>query len=102
MIRGPPTSPLFPYTTLFRSDDPRLLIRQAGARRDRSAIEVRQHAGGARRHDGARVAGRHRLSRHLVEPFALQFRSEERRVGKEWRSRWAPDHEKKKIKEARI
>src|SRR5687768_18061464 len=25
-------------------------------------------------------------------------RSEERRVGKEWRSRWAPDHEKKKDK----
>src|SRR5438034_4263978 len=32
--------------------------------------------------------------------YALQkydFRSEERRVGKECRSRWLPDHEKKKI-----
>src|SRR5690606_40904650 len=27
-----------------------------------------------------------------------QFRSEERRVGKEWRARWSPDHEKNKEK----
>src|SRR5690348_18447695 len=29
---------------------------------------------------------------------AVNLRSEERRVGKECRSRWAPDHEKKKVK----
>src|SRR5690242_13423972 len=36
----------------------------------------------------------HRRERLLVE----NARSEERRVGKECRSRWAPDHEKKKKK----
>src|SRR5690606_40904376 len=29
-------------------------------------------------------------------PFGLRFRSEERRVGKECRSRWAPDHPQRK------
>src|SRR5256886_6439597 len=33
------------------------------------------------------------------EPIVLrQLRSEERRVGEEWRSRWSPDHLKKKKK----
>src|SRR2546429_7202553 len=38
MIRRPPRSTLFPYTTLFRSafDDPRALARHAGSR-DRGA-----------------------------------------------------------------
>src|SRR5437870_12361703 len=36
----------------------------------------------------------------LPDPDAVRAaRSEERRVGKECRSRWSPDHEKKKIKE---
>ena len=35
----------------------------------------------------------------LSHPGIVQIRSEERRVGKEWRSRWAPYHEKKKQKQ---
>src|SRR5690554_8234840 len=38
------------------------------------------------------IAGQSRLSGQGAE----QVRSEERRVGKECRSRWSPDHEKKK------
>src|SRR5690348_18413322 len=34
-------------------------------------------------------------------PQYLSKRSEERRVGKECRSRWSPDHEKKKEKKTR-
>src|SRR5690349_25128409 len=30
------------------------------------------------------------------------LRSEERRVGKEWRSRWSPEHEKKKTKKREV
>src|SRR3712207_7995048 len=49
MIRRPPRSTLFPYTTLFRSDR-RLLARRLARpwrghrRRDRAAVPVRQHA----------------------------------------------------------
>ena len=28
----------------------------------------------------------------LAGPSVATYRSEERRVGKEWRSRWGPDH----------
>src|SRR5690348_17702488 len=33
MIRRPPRSTLFPYTTLFRSDEPHALVLPAGQRR---------------------------------------------------------------------
>ena len=36
------------------------------------------------------------LNRLFQRSFAVAKRSEERRVGKECRSRWSPDHEKKK------
>src|SRR5256885_17249200 len=32
------------------------------------------------------------LSRHSARPYFLDYRSEERRVGKECRSRWSPYH----------
>src|SRR3712207_7047828 len=52
MIRRPPRSTLFPYTTLFRSRDP------AGARRGGAGLPVLAHRGGPRgrwapRHDAA-------------------------------------------------
>src|SRR5438105_6175833 len=34
--------------------------------------------------------------RKVCEQHRRGVRSEERRVGKEWRSRWSPEHEKKK------
>src|SRR2546425_13271556 len=116
MIRRPPRSTLFPYTTLFRS-------RLANHAADRRAHEDRligqrlngelrwerlDHAGQERAdtgHDveGGRGAGLQngderaaaaipadhvRLRREAV----AHVRSEERRVGKECRSRWSPYH----------
>src|SRR5438034_10615215 len=71
MIRRPPRSTLFPYTTLFRS--PR-------QRRDPRNLET---------------SAPHRKDRCLGTSFARN-RSEERRVGKECRPRWAAYHDKKK------
>src|SRR2546427_13265162 len=109
MIRRPPRSTLFPYTTLFRSlvvaaardpePNPRMLDRFlviAEANRlpcvvilnkielDRSALERL-----ARRYG---VAGYQVLATSVKQPEGLTARSEERRVGKECRSRWSPYH----------
>src|SRR5438132_14400955 len=81
MIRRPPRSTLFPYTTLFRSGISQVQAQNAIA----TAIE---------RSLGARE--------RVVSGWYTQYlgraadRSEERRVGKECRSRWSPYHEKKK------
>src|SRR3989441_11336373 len=113
MIRRPPRSTLFPYTTLFRS-------RGAGAGRDAGAGDLgarRQRAGAALRGPGgsgavrgaATRAGRRfqwldgqergrravvRTAEAVVAGLLLigHPRSEERRVGKECRSRWSPYH----------
>src|SRR3712207_9297192 len=128
MIRRPPRSTLFPYTTLFRS-------------RDRLGLKVRVYEAGEtvggtwywNRYPGARcdsdsyvycftwdkqllqewewserypeqpeilrylehVAARHDLKRDIqfnTRVTGAEFRSEERRVGKECRSRWSPYH----------
>src|SRR5260221_8959264 len=49
MIRRPPRSTLFPYTTLFRSD-----LRRPGGDRDRERAPVQRDQGGARAADGDR------------------------------------------------
>src|SRR5436853_6941667 len=74
MMRRPPRSTLFPFTTLFRS----LPVRA-------SQLTVA--------HLVPEIAGQLDL---LAAVNAGQQRSEERRVGKECRSRWSPYHEKKK------
>src|SRR3954463_15852014 len=71
MIRRPPRSTLFPYTTLFRSNDT--------ATTEIYTLSL---------HESSDLGGRRII------------RSEGRRVGKEGRSRWAPYHLKKKRKEA--
>src|SRR5690242_21669159 len=100
MIRRPPRSTLFPYTTLFRS------VVFAEATHDAVAAEIVQRLA-----DEvvalARVAlQRLDLTDEPVEVLlggglirgngtleaAIETRSEERRVGKECRSRWAPYH----------
>src|SRR5687768_18180714 len=45
-----------------------------------------------RLHDLNRLGARRALEREVGRD---QDRSEERRVGKEWRSRWSPEHQKK-------
>src|SRR3712207_9324600 len=117
MIRRPPRSTLFPYTTLFRSDP---VLAGAGADPPGVAavLQVAQHHAG--------LGGEVGLDEHLVaahvldvvdvldvdralldagaavgaapqhvgvdDPALLEGRSEERRVGKECRSRWSPYH----------
>src|SRR3989442_15929573 len=82
MIRRPPRSPLFPYTTLFRS----VRVPAVGGRGDR-------RRGVARRLHEIDPA---RAVRSGVLHRVREIRSEERRVGKEGRSRWSPYHLKKK------
>src|SRR6266540_6660718 len=55
MIRRPPRSTLFPYTTLFRSENPR---EKPGAGRPLGAAEYRQHRAGARMRRPGEI-GRH-------------------------------------------
>src|SRR2546426_11124020 len=80
MIRRPPRSTLFPYTTLFRSRCRQL--------RDSGHVRLRKRQAWYRRR--YRRSGRRRCP---------EWRSGERRVGEEGRSRGSPDHLKKKKKE---
>src|SRR2546430_15904752 len=101
MIRRPPRSTLFPYTTLFRSAEKRARARQPGmpaaafeqcdahrplylphTMRDRGLCQLEALAGATERAELRDQPDRP----HVVE------RSEERRVGKECRSRWSPYH----------
>src|SRR2546422_11725387 len=87
MIRRPPRSTLFPYTTLFRSLD---LVRDLPVHQSRRNVPVK-------------ISLTKRNALHLIERAqdlfirlhsqrAEEDRSEERRVGKECRSRWSPYH----------
>src|SRR3712207_9251263 len=103
MIRRPPRSTLFPYTTLFRSRDTTKISPEGfnvstvapgeggqvltDPRLGEEIFEEREDAPchGAM-HPRRCIGSRRRL------PRSLWGRSEERRVGKECRSRWSPYH----------
>src|SRR2546427_12388963 len=106
MIRRPPRSTLFPYTTLFRSYSPRwiqdILRGELGFR----GVVFSDDIGMAASHSAGGVPAR--VHAHLDagcdvvlvchpelvdEALHAVQRSEERRVGEEGRSRWAPYHE---------
>src|SRR3712207_9316003 len=101
MIRRPPRSTLFPYTTLFRS-----WIQMTNPGRPLSffgwsglepvdfwwvvifgAVTVFWLARGRLTEERAQ-----RLLLLVLITFLMRQRSEERRVGKECRSRWSPYH----------
>src|SRR3712207_9589886 len=105
MIRRPPRSTLFPYTTLFRSDWNDLVYRD----RWREAID-QLHATNnfpeftgklcpapceaacvleIREGDAVSIK---QIEVSIVNRAFDEGRSEERRVGKECRSRWSPYH----------
>src|SRR3712207_9534055 len=103
MIRRPPRSTLFPYTTLFRSVALRLFVDnwrwagvpfflRAGKRMPKKATEI-----AIQFHSSPHTPFAHQDTESL-EPNVLvvrvqpEERSEERRVGKECRSRWSPYH----------
>src|SRR3989454_11857945 len=97
MIRRPPRSTLFPYTTLFRS---------RVQRGDRGSAEVEvgnwgplHLVPGIEPDRGAETPPREAVEPRLERRGAAHGapggpgpRSEERRVGKECRSRWSPYH----------
>src|SRR2546429_8711389 len=97
MIRRPPRSTLFPYTTLFRSPSPAL--REWLAKMAASGVRVTVITS-----EGLALADSqsdpHTMENHAERPEIREAlangdglsRSEERRVGKECRSRWSPYH----------
>src|SRR3712207_9388702 len=100
MIRRPPRSTLFPYTTLFRSGG-QLLPTDRGRHRaiEVGAVLLRLDQGRAELGeqadlvvDGAGVAQHRAFLAGLGPAEHAPDRSEERRVGKECRSRWSPYH----------
>src|SRR3989441_12522168 len=102
MIRRPPRSTLFPYTTLFRSfmaweyATEELCARLGVNAFDQPDVEAakalaRAELAGAQ---GGGVGAQHAAPLPTITPDALRraARSEERRVGEECRSRWSPYH----------
>src|SRR5260221_14043694 len=116
MIRRPPRSTLFPYTTLFRSIHfdahadtgdvqwgslighglpMRRLIESGACRGDRFLQETIATAGAGLDQAAHRQAVADEAAPLHVARVGVSVevdRSEERRVGKECRSRWAPYH----------
>src|SRR3989449_10631831 len=97
MIRRPPRSTLFPYTTLFRSQIVAMVL-SADSENDPDVIAVTGASAASFCSDlpfaqpiaAVRVG---LLNGQLVaNPTVAEQRSEERRVGKECRSRWSPYH----------
>src|SRR5256885_17231913 len=97
MIRRPPRSTLFPYTTLFRSEiDVAGLSVPAERLREEAQTVVflaadREPMGVIGVADTIKPSTRKAI--HTLHKEGLRVvRSEERRVGKECRSRWSPYH----------
>src|SRR3712207_9361640 len=97
MIRRPPRSTLFPYTTLFRSNVILLTLNANGIRtQDRiqlGATPVVRKAITAGEIDiYPEYTGNGGFFFNKADDPVWKDRSEERRVGKECRSRWSPYH----------
>src|SRR5258707_11156901 len=70
MIRRPPRSTLFPYTTLFRSIDHDRSVRHrlpAGRRAARGAAEQRAHSGRSEEHTSELQSRQYLVCRLLLE-----------------------------------
>src|SRR3989442_15754349 len=103
MIRRPPRSTLFPYTTLFRStlavlailfQTTRSLAQATGPLANVTAASLlctaaERGRGHVRKRSGRLSERPRRLEKDRQDG---ERRSEERRVGKECRSRWSPYH----------
>src|SRR5690606_41697628 len=96
-VPRPPGSPLFPYTTLFRSWAPTFL-----ATGDWNQDQIPDLASLNSENCGLRIyIGKGDGTFTLSNSYAVgvnHSRSEERRVGKEWRPWWSPDRSKKGVR----
>src|SRR2546422_10337816 len=102
MIRRPPRSTLFPYTTLFRSNPFQVGIAQQLAQLPLLSGSLFRIAfltlalaiwiWGTTRYAGRTRTALAADAGAAVGAEPLDRRSEERRVGKECRSRWSPYH----------
>src|SRR2546429_9874660 len=112
MIRRPPRSTLFPYTTLFRSPRWKTLepfrFKPEKHTRIYGEPETGRVLSGIAGHSlcldlfgmpspeeskfGETIHGEAGVSKWKFSLKTRKDRSEERRVGKEGRSRWSPDH----------
>src|SRR3712207_9145073 len=101
MIRRPPRSPFFPYTTLSRSLAPGGLLDGDGHDRRldvgwRAVLQDRLAAADLGQRDLAAFVVQLLEAIEAVPAVAAHLagladiRSEERRVGKEWRTLWSP------------
>src|SRR5256885_16570764 len=100
MIRRPPRSTLFPYPTLFRSGRLYSGVPAAAARAAAWNPARRRKDGGKMSRELRRFKAE--IFQALAHPTRIAIvealrrgetsRSEERRVGKECRSRWSPYH----------
>src|SRR5690349_24819572 len=100
MITRPPGSTLFPYTTLFRSADGEHPASPSGRLRFDAELDPSAAWPAVRDPVANRRPGSRRIQLGIEAEPARRARrvlavgrSEERRVGKESRSRWACDHE---------
>src|SRR2546430_14810879 len=101
MIRRPPRSTLFPYTTLFRSgvlcilqrfDEAQLPLAHEGDAIGDEVHVLLDRRNHVRQHRRAAWSGREHEEIWEAGRGDAKIRSEERRVGKECRSRWSPYH----------
>src|SRR2546430_17505172 len=98
MIRRPPRSTLFPYTTLFRAQSQHFAaveFKEVDRFGDiRIRFDPRLAYFVAHQRVQLELAFPHHLRRtkETLRAFLGGNRSEERRVGKECRSRWSPYH----------
>src|SRR3712207_9375654 len=108
MIRRPPRSTLFPYTTLFRSvkeisnvlglpqpieNERKYIVEVTGVMTDFTETDITQTYLATEPGSEVRLRKREwKGNRVNVHTTTKRIRSEERRVGKECRSRWSPYH----------
>src|SRR5688572_33299026 len=98
MIRRPPRSTLFPYTTLFRSSLYRSQTYPSHILLTKSSLNMSETRTSQTflTKSFLNITQTCPSQMFLTNISLYTTRSEERRVGKECRSRWYPDHEKKK------